>query len=280
MRAPGLAQRVPGLGLRDCGYQYQEPVSGWSMEMCSCGMGAVAGCILCDRPLCDLHVVWRDGQVLCTDHAAIVDDAAATRRLQAALDGVAARVSARIDPDERALLLFLGRDGLPAGTTGLVEQRPPGASVDPLAHDWRVWGRRMVRDMLFTLLPEATAAFKYSAESNWLELTSGSAFAAWAFAHPNAPRLTRLPVVRRIGHAELLSLPLRHVPGLLIAGASYEAPTGDVPDGSYTPPRYLLESGAVVTLRNGYLQRGDVPTTPSPGEYGKVVATLQLHGSS
>ncbi len=129
-------------------------------------MGAVAKCIPCNRPLCDLHVVWRDGQVLCTLHAAVVDDAAATRRLQATLEGVAARVSARTDPNERALLLFLGRTGLPAGTSGLLEERSPGAPVDPLAHDWRLRRRRMVRDMLLAVLPDPTAAFKYSAETN------------------------------------------------------------------------------------------------------------------
>ena len=64
--------------------------------------------------------------------------------------------------------------------------------------------------------------------------------------------------------------------GLLVAGPSYDEPTGDVAEGTYTPPSYLLGSGAVVRLRNGYLQPGDVSTTPSPGEYGKVAATLQL----
>ena len=246
--------------------------------MCGCGMGAVAGCVVCHRPLCDLHVVWRDGQVFCTDDAAAVDDAAASRRLRATLDALAARVSVRTDPNERALLLFLARDGLPAWTTGIVGERSPQGSkpFDLVADDRPIRGRRMVRDLLFALLPEPTAAFRYSAESNWLELTSGSAFAAWAFAHPNAPRLTRLPVVRCIRHAEVLSLPLRHVSGLLVAGSSFQAPTGDAPEGTYTPPSYLLGSGAVVPLHNGYLQPGDVSTTPEPGEYGKVAATLEL----
>ncbi len=52
------------------------------------------------------------------------------------------------------------------------------------------------------------------------------------------------------------------MPGLLVAGPSYEEPTGHVAQGTYTPPSYLLGSGAVVRLRNGYLQPVTSPSRP------------------
>src|SRR5262245_11879479 len=78
----------PTVGYRRCGMRYQVPVAGGPAEFCSCGMGAVARCVVCSVPLClDDSFRTTDG-ILCGQHAAEARSraaAAAQERLDSAL---------------------------------------------------------------------------------------------------------------------------------------------------------------------------------------------------
>lgn len=78
--------------------------------MCSCGMGAVAQCTDCARPLCGVDLVRRDGQVLCADDVRTRKKTADDTLLRATLDRLTRHAEQYGDPADRAFVLHLSRD--------------------------------------------------------------------------------------------------------------------------------------------------------------------------
>jgi hypothetical protein len=90
----------------ECGHRYQEAPASPAVQ-CACGMFAVAACVQCGEPLCGDHVVHRNDQVLCAEHARRdAERIAAERRIereraeQAKIDVLMTQVE---DPIERRI---------------------------------------------------------------------------------------------------------------------------------------------------------------------------------
>lgn len=79
----------PTIAYQTCGNRYQVPIPGGITEYCSCGMGAIARCVQCGKPLCLDHSVRHPEGILCAQHASDAQaraSSAAADRLEVALD--------------------------------------------------------------------------------------------------------------------------------------------------------------------------------------------------
>lgn len=280
MPAPGPSQGpvplIPGPELRVCGNRYQEGSVTAPLGLCSCGMSAVAECVDCRKVLCGDHIASRNGRVLCKDDRLAFDRERVTRELSTFLEKLRHVVEGRDDPTERALLIHLAKKNAPqsafAPSWGINSR---GGSVESTAEDLRARHRGMLIETFHSLLPDAGPAFTFLSSSDWVELKSGRAFAAWAFSHRHAASVTKLPIIKEYQYIEWLKIPRGHLKALRVASEHHEAATGDQQRGRYYPPAYLLESGVI--LRASTLtprQSTSEQKLPSTEHYGDVARTL------
>ena len=217
------------------------------LGLCGCGMAAVGRCVDCDRPLCWIDLVRRDGRVLCADDArarTIAAEqkarAADTDALEDLLDRIAQEARGCPDPTERAFVLALAKGRIPPTALG--------------GHQARAEHQKLARDMLLSVLTEPSPAFAFSPQLNWVEVASAPALAAWAFDHPRAPKPESLRVVTIIQYLERFKIPRGRVQALRLSDEQYEAPTGDFRVGTTVPPTYLLRTGVVVARYRNFIE--------------------------
>ena len=264
MPAPGIhagpVPLVPGPELRSCGHEYQEGPPSADLGLCDCGMAAVARCVDCGGPLCGMDLRRRGGQVLCATDVQARESAEEADRFRDSLDKLVASARSHSDPTARALFLYVHGPIYPRYEPN---QGPRGDDAKAIA------------DTVRNLLTHASPVFRYQPGNGWVQLSSPAALAKWAFAHPNAPRPEALRVVKILQYVEWLKIPRGSVPGLRIAEATYEAPTGDFRTGTSKPATYLLEDGRIGVPYNGYIEEQHL-TTGSEADWKALARTLGI----
>lgn len=206
----------------------------------------MARCTDCSTPLCGVDLRRRGGKVLCADDLQKCEREEQDNAFRASLDKLAARLSARTDPTERALLLYVAPN----------LNRYVGQPLQPEE-------LQLANATLAPLFTSPSPAFTYRTDTASVELTSTEALTSWAFAHPNAPAPVNLRLIKVLTWLRYTKLNRGSVRALRLRAGSYEGPTGDFQVGSSEPPVYLLEDGRPVSCYDETLTVDELTRIPS-----------------